>query len=137
MTVNFSLFKSIFDVEDNDDAKGSSSPSSNRKRHPILTPRASEKNFHNEPAKHPSRSPMGGLGNENVGTLLVDFNVVLTYSYITFPVNWLWKEYRRSESVDSQPGGDDNDFQSDVNLAQQIRNLHHTHGRMSQRTLSK
>lgn len=57
-------FQSLFEIEESEDVQKSQSPCNfNKKMHPILTSRPSEKNFQKiEFGKNQSRFPISGLG---------------------------------------------------------------------------
>ncbi|XP_065199931.1 protein unc-80 homolog isoform X3 [Planococcus citri] len=104
---------SLHETDDIDEGKFSQSPCNYvRKKHPVLTPRHSERYFQRpDLVKTQSRFPISGL------------------------VNWLRKEYARTDSLDSH-FQDDNDMSLDAVLSQQISALQHSHAKSTPKSFT-
>ncbi|XP_073988249.1 unc80, NALCN channel complex subunit isoform X3 [Rhodnius prolixus] len=101
----FSLCKSVLEADIGEEIQ---SPLGNmRKKHHILTPRHSQRNFTN--LHKNSRFHIGGL------------------------VNWFRKEYKRGDSVDSQGSVD---LPSEGALVHHAAQLHHSYSKTSQKSTS-
>lgn len=59
----YNWLQSVCDIDDTDEIKASPGSTSYQKKHPALTPRASERNFQKlDSVKSQSKSPISGLG---------------------------------------------------------------------------